>query len=79
MPQPTINSWPFAVKEFPSADGHTGAAVAGVGAAEVETVAGKLADAGAFDAGVINEVSVELDSDGLPLIGPRVLVPGGTI
>ena len=60
MPQPTINSWPFAVKELPSADGHMGAAVAGAGAAEVETVAGKLADAGTVNAGVRTEVSEDI-------------------
>ena len=37
------------MKELPSAEGHTGAAVAGACTAEDETVTDKLADAGTFD------------------------------
>lgn len=55
MPQPTTKSWPFEVKVLPSADGHIGAAVAGAGAAEDETVADKLADAG-----IVNELPLML-------------------
>lgn len=91
-----------------------GAAVAGAGVAEVETVAEKLEDAGTFDAEaseiaatellketpldalevpgiaapagaeavdarVVNELSLELDNDGVPPIGLEVLVLGDAI
>ena len=52
MPQPTENSWPFIMKESPSALGQTGGVVAGVGTIELETVGDKLTDAGTLDAGV---------------------------
>ena len=52
MPQPTENSWPFKMKESPSALGQTGGVVAGVGTIELETVGGELTDAGTLDAGV---------------------------
>ena len=38
MPQPTENSWPFRMKESPSAPGQTGGVFAGVGTIELETV-----------------------------------------
>ena len=52
MPQPTENSWPFKMKESPSALGQTGGVVAGVGTIELETVGDELKDAGTLDAGV---------------------------
>lgn len=89
MPQPTTNSWPFKIKVFPSADGHTGAAVAGAGAAEDETVVKEMpldglevcgttapGDTEAVDAGVLSEVTLELDNDEVPL---EVLVPEDAI
>lgn len=60
MPQPTTNSSPFRRKVLPSADGHTGGEVAGAGAAEDETVADKLADAGTLDNGVTNKLPLEV-------------------
>lgn len=79
MPQPTTNSWPFKMKVTPSADGHTGAAVAGAGAAEDEAVVKEIPldglevsgtaapeDTEAIDAGAMNEV---------PLVEVEVLVP----
>lgn len=74
MPQPTTNVWPLEMKEFPSADGHTGAAVAGAGAAEDEPVEDELAGAG-----VVDELPLELDKDGVPLIEPEILVPEGEV
>ena len=49
MPQPTENSWPFIMKESPSAPGQTGGVFAGVGTIELETVGDKLTDAGTLD------------------------------
>ena len=72
MPQPTTNSWPFEVKEAPSADGHTGGVVAGVGIVEWETVGNKLADAGAPGVTVAGLVKARL------LDGPEGPVPGNT-
>ena len=70
MPQPTTNSWPFEVKEAPSADGHTGGVVAGVGAVEGEAVGDKLADT--ETPGVAEDIGAG-PVNGL-LIEPEVLV-----
>lgn len=77
------------MKVIPSADGHTGAAVAGAGAAEDETVVKEMPldglevcgttapeDSEAVDAGVLNEVTLVLDNDKVPL---EVLVPEDAI
>ena len=71
MPQPTTNSWPFEVKEAPSADGHTGGVVAGVGIIVTEMVGNKLADAGAPGLTIGPLETMLLD-------GPEVPVPGNT-
>ena len=79
MPQPTTNSWPFEMKEFPSADGHVGGEVAGAGAAEDETVAGKLEDAGMLGAEAPEMAAEPLDErplDGLDV--PGTVAPNDT-
>ena len=53
-----MNSWPFEVNETPSADGHTGGVVAGVGAVDCATVGDKLADTGDFDVGAPGSTEV---------------------
>ena len=63
MPQPTTNSWPFEMKELPSADGHIGAAVEGACVAEDGMVADKPADAGLRGA----------EADGLEVLGITTL------
>ena len=63
MPQPTTNTWPFEVKEPPSADGHTGGVVAGVGAWEGDIVGNKLPDAGALEMGAPGPTTAEPLSD----------------
>ena len=68
MPQPTENSWPFIMKESPSAPGQTGGVVAGVGTIELETVGDKLADAGTLD-----EPPRETLLDGLEVPGTAAL------
>ena len=59
MPQPTLYSLPFKMKEAPSADGQTGGVVAGVSAVEGETVGNKLADTRTLDAGVPDVTTAE--------------------
>lgn len=80
----------MAIKVLPSADGHIGAAVAGAGAAEDDTDSGTFdavdalevvgiatpEEVGAVDAGRADELPLELDNDGTPLVGFEVLVPG---
>ena len=73
MPQPTENSWPFIMKESPSASGQTGGVVAGVGTIELETVGDKLTDGGTLDAGVPDVTNGE--PPGETLLG-RLEVPG---
>lgn len=74
MPQPTLYSLPFKVKEVPSADGQTGGVVAGVCAVEGED-GNRLGDTGTLDAGALAmTIGMLLDGvdagllDGLPLI-----------
>ena len=70
MPQPTTNIWPFIVKEPPSADGHTGGVVAGVGAVEEDSVGDKLADAGSLGATSAEPLrEMLLDELGMPETG----------
>ena len=68
MPQPTENSWPFIMKESPSAPGQTGGVVAGVGTIELEIVGDKLTDAGALD-----EPPNETLLGGLEVVGTAAL------
>ena len=71
MPQPTQNSWPFIMKESPSASGQTGGVVAGVGAAEGEVVGDKFPDAGILDAGALGVMIAEP-----PMLLDGLEVPG---
>lgn len=89
MPQPTLYSLPFKMKETPSADGQTGGVVAGVCAVEGE-VGNELGDTGILDAGapdvtigmlldgvdagLLNGIPLELDDTGVPLIELEVII-----
>ena len=77
MPQPTANSWPFIMKESPSALGQTGGVVAGVGTIELEPVGDKFTEAGTLDAGVpdvtIGEPPRETPLGGLEVPGTGAL------
>lgn len=88
MPQPTLYSVPFKMKEAPSAEGQTGGVVAGVCAVEGE-VGNELGDTGTLDAGapdvtigmlldgvdagLLDGIPLELDDNGVPLIEPEVI------
>lgn len=80
MPQPTTNTWPFEVKEPPSADGHTGGVVAGVGAWEGDIVGTKLPDAGTLEKGAPGLTPAEPLNDMLleGLEEPGTVVPENT-
>ena len=83
MPQPTENSWPFRMKESPSAPGQTGGVFAGVGTIELETVGtldeppretllGGLEVPGTAALGIPEDVDGEA-LNGLPLTALEVL------